>query len=265
MSSACKRTFVIGLDGAMGSAMRKAQTPNIDALLAEGVVSYSAQTVVPSSSYQAWGAMFHSVSPEKHRIDGEHPCGEELAWPSYMKVIQNARPELRVASFSCWNPINTNIIERSLNCHRVSLPDPALASAAAEYIRATPPDVFFMQFDFIDAAGHSHGYGTAPYLEQIERTDAEVGQVIDAIKEAGILDDSLVIVVSDHGGLDKGHGSAHPDCLTIIWGARGPKVKRGVELADRISIMDTGPVILKALGLPAPRGWDGRVPRGVFV
>ena len=87
MPTKCKSVFVIGLDGAMGSAMRKAETPHINALLSEGVVTYSAQTVVPSSSFQAWGAMFHSVGPDKHRIDGEHPCAEDVPWPSFMKVI----------------------------------------------------------------------------------------------------------------------------------------------------------------------------------
>jgi predicted AlkP superfamily pyrophosphatase or phosphodiesterase len=265
MPASCKHVFVIGLDGAMGSAMQKAETPNIDALLAGGVASYSAQTVVPSSSYQAWGAMFHSVGPEKHKIDGEHPCVEDVPWPSYMKAIQQARPALKLASFSCWNPINTNIIERSVNCHRVSLSDPELAVAAADYIRATPPDVFFMQFDFIDGAGHSHGYGTASYLEQLKTTDAQVGQVINAIKASGVFDESLIVVVSDHGGVGKGHGGDHPDCLAIIWGARGPGVRRGAELGSEVSIMDTAPVILHALGLPAPSGWDGKVPEGVFA
>jgi hypothetical protein len=249
----------------MGRAMQKAETPQIDALLSEGSVTYSAQTVVPSSSFEAWGAMFHSVGPAKHRINGDSPCAEDVPWPSFMKVIKQARPDFSCASFSCWNPINTQIIEQALDCHRVSLPDPELAAAAADYIRHSPPNVYFMQFDFIDAAGHRHEYGSEKYLEQIETTDAQVGLVLDAIKDAGVFDESLIMIISDHGGTGTGHGTDHPDCLEIIWGCRGPGISRGVQLAEAINIADTSPVVLRAFGIPAPAGWDGRVPDGVFA
>ncbi len=265
MSRTCERAFVIGLDGAMGRAMRKARTPHIDALLSEGVVTYSARTVFPSSSYEAWGAVFHSVGPNVHQIDGEHPCPDDAPWPSFMKVIKEARPDLVCAAFSCWNPINTNVIEPSCDCYRVSLPDPELAVRAAEYIRATPPHVFFMQFDFIDAAGHKSEFGSDAYLEQIATTDVQVGQVLDAIGEAGILDESLIILLSDHGGVGRDHGMDHPDAVEIIWGCRGPGVRHGVELTSRVDIGDTAPVVLRAFGMPAPDGWEGKVPEGIFA
>ena len=265
MTAECARVFVIGLDGAMVRAVRQAKTPNIDALVAEGVVTYAARSVVPSASYEAWGAMFHGVGPEKHRIDGEHPIAEDVAWPSFMKVIKQARPETSCAAFSCWTPINERVIEASIGFHSVSLPDPELALAAADYIRESPPDVYFMQLDLIDAAGHRHGYGTDGYLEQIATTDSEVGLVIDAIKDAGVFDESLIILLSDHGGEEKTHGSDHVDCIEIVWACRGPGVRQGVELETEVNIADTAPVVLRALGLPAPAGWDATVPDGIFA
>jgi predicted AlkP superfamily pyrophosphatase or phosphodiesterase len=183
MQEKCKRAFVIGLDGAIGWAVRQAETPNIDALLSAGIVMYSAETVVPSASFEAWGAMFHGVGPEKHQLDAEHPISEDAPWPSFMKVAKQLRPATKCASFSCWAPINTHIIEPSCECHCVSMLDPQLALAAAEYIWAQPPDLYFMQLDFIDAAGHSHGYGSPKYIEQITNTDAHVGIVLDAIRD----------------------------------------------------------------------------------
>jgi len=266
MADHCERVFVIGIDGAMGRGMRAAKTPNIDALLADGVVSYSARTVMPSSSFQAWGAAFHGVGPEKHEIGREKPISEDVAWPSFMKVIKQARPDFQFAAFCCWKPIITHIIEPSVECHTVSLPDPEVAAAAAEFIRQSPPNVFYMHLDFVDAAGHRHGYGTDPYLEQIATTDGEVGQVLDAIKAAGILDQSLVMVLSDHGGFGQKHGTDHEECMQIAWGCRGPGIRSGgIELGSDIGIGDTPAVITRALGLPAPAGWDGQVPEGVFA
>ena len=48
----CGRVFVIGLDGARGEAVREAYTPNIDAVLCEGVVTCAATTVSRSGSAQ---------------------------------------------------------------------------------------------------------------------------------------------------------------------------------------------------------------------
>ena len=264
MKGKCKRVFVIGLDGAMGSAVRKAATPHVDEVLAQGVVTYSATTVVPSASFEAWGAMFHGVGPEKHRLGGNNPISEDTQWPSFMKVAKLSRPETRCASFSCWQPINTHIIEPSCECHCVSLPDPELVEAAADYIRARPPDVFFMQLDFIDGAGHSHGYRSSEYLEQISATDTLVGKMIDAIRDAGVLDESLIILLSDHGGEGTSHGSDHPDCLNIFWACRGPGIRSGIELEAEINIMDTAAVAAHALGLTTPDGWDARIPDDVF-
>jgi hypothetical protein len=259
-----RRVFVIGLDGAIGWAVREAHTPNIDAVLSEGVVTYSAKTVFPSASFEAWGAMFHGVGPEKHKIRGGYPCPEDVPWPSFFKVAQKVRPEAKCASFSCWEPINTHIIELSCMCHSVSMPDPQLTAAAVEYIRTNPPDLYFMQLDFIDGAGHSHGYGSRKYLDQITATDVLVGEVIGAIRDAGVFDESLIILLSDHGGEGRSHGGDHPNCMNIFWGCRGPGIRRGVELEDEVNIMDTAAIVARALELEPPPGWDARVPKGVF-
>ena len=143
------------------------------------------------------------------------------------------------------------------------MPDPELAEAAADYIRNHPPEMLFMQLDRTDSAGHAHGYGTAPYLEQIAVSDSLVGLVVDAIKDAGAFDESLIVVLSDHGGKDKSHGSNHPDCMSTFWGCRGPGVVKGGEV-NEMNIMDTAPIVARALGLTPPDGWDGRIPAGIF-
>ena len=104
-----RRVFVIGLDGASGWAVREAYTPNIDELLKEGVVAYNAKTVYPSSSYEAWGSLFHGVSPEKHKISSNNPCPDDTPWPSFIKVIRENFPQTKCAIFSCWEPIITHI------------------------------------------------------------------------------------------------------------------------------------------------------------
>jgi len=259
------RAFIIGLDGAAGRGVRDAATPNIDAVMAGGARTYSARTVYPSASFQAWGAMFHGVGPEKHNLGGNTPITEDAAWPSFMKIARQVRPETKCASFSCWEPINSKIIEPSCNCHCVSMGDPELVAAAVEYIPANKPDIFFMQLDFIDHAGHRDGYMTEEYLKQISATDVLVGKVIDAIRKAGLYDDSLIAILSDHGGVDHTHGTDHDDCMTVFWSCRGPGIASGRELDSDVNIMDTAAVVAQCLGLKKPAGWDAKIPAGVFA
>jgi predicted AlkP superfamily pyrophosphatase or phosphodiesterase len=264
MQKRCERAFVIGLDGAGGGAVREAQTPQIDRLLSEGAWTYSAQTVYPSSSFPAWGALFHGVGPERHRIDEAHPCQEDVPWPSFFKLARQAWPDSELASFSCWEPINGAIIEPSCACHLVSLPDPELVPAVVAYIRTHDPKLLFVQLDHIDAAGHKHGYGSPAYLAQIAQHDLYVGAILEAIRQAGWYEGSLILLVSDHGGHERSHGTRDPQDMTIVWGCRGPGIRYGCEIEAEVSIMDTAAVVAQALGLAQPCSWEAKIPPGVL-
>ena len=264
MSNRPKRVFVIGIDGAMGSAVKLAKTPNIDAVIENGVFTYLAQAVVPSASFQNWGALLHGVEATVHQISDANPIQEDVPFPSFLIVLRRAQPNRTCAVFSCWSPINQYIIEQSIDCHRVSQPDSELVQTAANYIRQSPPDLFFMQLDDIDAAGHREGYGSKKYLQQIEKTDDEVGVVIQAIQDADVYSESLILIISDHGGFGTGHGGDEPECLEIFWSVRGPSIARGIELDQPISIKDTASIILHAFDTPIPKGYAGQIPARIF-
>ena len=274
MAALCERVFVIGLDGLRGPAIHEADTPNLDAFRADAAWTTTAQTVMPSSSYEAWGSLFHGVSPQTHNIGGPTPITEEVAWPSFMKVARQQHPEWTMGAFSCWTPINTDIIEASTHCHFESAGDEVLTPAAAEFIRTQKPTLMFLHLDYIDGAGHGHGYTSAKYNEVIAETDARIGEVLAAIRDIGAYDSSLIIISSDHGGCEveyegkiyQSHGVDEPDCMNIFWACRGPGVARGVELDGDVSIMHTAPVVAHALGLDIPEGWEVRTPpAGVFT
>jgi len=273
MKAACERAFVLGLDGLRGPAVAEADTPNLDRVLAEGAWTLHAKTVLPSSSYPAWGSMLHGVAPEKHRLNSENTARDDSAWPSFLRVAREAHADWTLAAFSGWPPINTDLIEQSCQCVFQAGPDVELTSAAAEFIRAHRPRLFFLQLDDIDAVGHRDGYRSDEYLAKITETDGLVGLIFEAIRDSGAFDRSLIVVLSDHGGCEiiqdgktwQSHGTDHPDCVDILWACRGPGVAQGVELAAEVNIMDTATVVAHALGLPVPSAWDAQVPDGIFV
>jgi predicted AlkP superfamily pyrophosphatase or phosphodiesterase len=272
VSRTINRVFVLGIDGA-GQFIQNTEIPNIIKLLEAGALTYEAQTVFPSISAECWGAMFHGVDPEKHELTNEKaatlPYPENSPYPSFLKLARQAWPDCKLAAFSEWSPINDGIIEQSCGLHAVSLPSPELAEAAADYIRANPDvKILYMQFDQVDAAGHKHGYGNEGHLQSITDCDGYIGTVLAAIEDAGLMEDSLVIITTDHGGggdgKPKSHGSADPLDMTIFWGCYGPGIKPGTKLAAGLSIKDTAAVVAYALGLNAPQTWEGKVPGDLF-
>ncbi|NEW05067.1 sulfatase-like hydrolase/transferase [Paenibacillus sp. SYP-B3998] len=265
-----KRVFILGIDGA-GAFNRETETPHIDALLQAGARTDSAQTVFPSNSGECWGALLHGVTPDRHRshtyIKEEQHYPKDSATPSLFSLIKKASPGSKMASFVSWKPILTGIIEDDSDIHKYAAPDDELVPAIVTYIHENPDlKLLFVQLDDVDYAGHRHGYGSAEYLTSISKADQQIGAITVAIREAGLLDDSLIIVTTDHGGGgvdDFNHGSDHEKDMTIFWGCRGPGVHADADLSG-LSIMDTAAVTLRALGLPPLANADAKLPNGLF-
>jgi len=51
----------------------------------------------------------------------------------------------------------------------------------------------------VDSAGHSYGPDSPQVVTAILNVDAAIGQLLDGLKARGILDDTHVVIVSDHG------------------------------------------------------------------
>lgn len=44
------------------------------------------------------------------------------------------------------------------------------------------------------------------YNEELKNVDQRIGRIVKAVREAGIEDETINIVTSDHSGAGKGHG-----------------------------------------------------------
>ncbi len=102
------------------------------------------------------------------------------------------------------------------------------------------------------------------YDKNVARTDRYLGELVDKLDSLGIRDETLIVVVSDHGeGLFEhdivGHAShVYEDQLRILWMMRGAGLPEGHVIEDRPGLMtDVAPTILGVVGLSA-RGMDGR-------
>lgn len=171
-----------------------------------------------------------------------------------------------MASFVGWKPINSGLIETGSDVLRVTMADQELVESLGSYIENNPDfDFLFVQLDEPDGVGHSHGFDSKEQHAAIHRADRQTLSIHGALERQGLLDDALLILVSDHGGGGrdpKNHSSDHPRDMTIFWGCvgRGSMAGSGSGVRTPVHLKDTPAVCARALGLAAPSGWDGRVP-----
>ena len=225
--SMAKRVIILGIDGA-GRFVQEADAPHLHALLQAGAYSYDAQTVFPSISAECWGSLLYGVSPDQHGLDNDRAIHGQIRRAFLCITIQAGPPAMPDAPLSrsgCWEPINTGIIENTINVHMESKPDPELTEAIVDYIHERPDfKLMFIQLDHPDGAGHKYGFGTDKRLLQIAVTDKYVGMIIKALDDQQLLEDTWIITVTDHGGggaHPNDHGSDHPMDMTITWGITG--------------------------------------------
>lgn len=104
---------------------------------------------------------------------------------------------------------------------------------------------------------------TALYDGQITAVDDCIGRVLDAIRDAGIEDDTIVLLTSDHGDLLGSHGlfnknTHHEESIHIPMIFRYPgRLKPFVVETQVISLVDAMPTLLDLCGIPAPDSVQG--------
>ena len=265
-----KHAVIVGLDG-MGNFCKDTATPHMDRIFENGAKTLYALSMFPTISAQNWGAMLLGAAPEVHGLTNGSISRQEYAnktLPSIFTTVRKAYPDCRLCSVSNWAPINKGIIEHDIG---VDMYAPGsgeeTADKAVERILTTKPDLLFIHIDDPDEAGHRYGYGTAGHLETISRADSMVGRIYDAYCDAGIIEDTLFIVITDHGGYKCGHGGYTEGEKYIFFGLAGKTVNKTDDFYAMTR--DVNAVIRYAFGIeipqPDPEGYSSQVPEGVFA
>lgn len=122
--------------------------------------------------------------------------------------------------------------------------------------------MLFIYLNDADLAGHAHGWMSPQYLTAAAELDVAIG----ALSE--LADDSLVIVLADHGGggvTAHDHAEPHPvnDRIPLI--LAGPDVTRRHQLTRAVSLLDVPPTVLWWSGVDVPASYEGRVLSQAFT
>jgi predicted AlkP superfamily pyrophosphatase or phosphodiesterase len=270
-----KHVFVIGIDGMSCEGLKKAQTPNMDMLIQNGALCDRVRTVLPSSSSPNWASMLMGAGPEIHGIISnewqvdKHDLDATVTndygyFPTVLSAIRAQRPEAKIGMLYHWKDFG-RLFEKELASFNRHFPtEKATAYAIADYIKKEKPDFLFSQLDHVDAAGHRFGHLTPEYFNSISRADSLVGIIMDAVREAKIENETMIFVVSDHGGVNKGHGGTDLREVTVPFILSGAGVKKNYHVPIEVYIYDVAPTIVFALNLKEHTAWRGKAIKCAF-
>lgn len=102
------------------------------------------------------------------------------------------------------------------------------------------------------------------YAETLLGVDDSVGRVLDALKDRGQLDSTLLIYMGDNGFAFGEHGlidkrTAYEESMRVPMLARCPELfPGGRALTEMVAGLDIMPTVLDAAGVAIPAGLDGR-------
>ena len=107
-------------------------------------------------------------------------------------------------------------------------------------------------------------YVVAMYDQEIRYLDDGVSQILGTLDEMGLAEDTLVVLLADHGtsltenGIFFEHHGLY-DCtihvpLIFRWPGRVP---RGRRVPAMLQMSDVAPTILEAIGVPVPEDMEG--------
>lgn len=265
---AYEHVFIIGIDGA-GAAFEKCDTPNFDRIFEKNAYRHNAVTEYVTVSAQNWGSILTGVSYDMHGLDndvtGKQQRSSDTEYKTIFYYARQQFPNEKLVSFCHWGNINYGIIENDLHVRKVSrLSDALVAESIVSYFRhGNAPKLMFVQLDDVDHAAHTYGGFSDEYYEAVEKVDVYLGDIYDAIDERDLMQNSLFIVVADHGETAGGHGGQTPEESSAVLAVAGHSVNKMI-LPETVHNRDVSAIALYALGIEQPEQFISTVPEGLF-
>jgi len=218
------------------------QTPNLRALMKDGAYAKGVNSVFPSMTYPSHTTIVTGVQPAKHGIFYNNiytPDGapQQPYWQDssiHALTIWKAAKEKGMTVASLYWPVSANApVDYNIPDigglgdevrAQYSLPqgfyaevkkevfggvdkidagkNQNIAKIAAYVIKKSKPELMTIHVFSVDHAEHVEGrYGTE-VQEAVADADAAVGIIVDALKEAGIWESTVLLIGGDHGFYD---------------------------------------------------------------
>ena len=271
-----ENVVLIGADGFGAFIMHEnpGAFPNIEKLAASGSSTLEMRSVLPSSSAVNWASILMGAGPELHGYTGWGSRTPDLPsrvlspsgiFPDIFGLTRTAYPEAELGVFYPWEGIGYLFDTTAVNVNAFVGNDSIMTARVVDYLIGSKPKLAFFYFAEPDGAGHGKGWESPEYFEMCRRIDGYVGEILAAVDKAGMRDNTVVIFVSDHGGVGHGHGGKSMREMQVPYIIAGPGIKQGHKIPESMMVFDNAATIARLLSVEIPQVWIGRAPESVFA
>jgi len=264
----------------------QAQTPRLDALAASGLRFEHASTVAPLT-LPAHSSLMTGTFPAWHGVrdnGGFYLDDDQLTLAEMLRergfrtggfvgaFVLDRRWGISQGFDRYFDDFDLDKYENASMMDTIQRPGGEVVDHALEWLKADATQPFFAWVHLYDA--HTPYEAPEPYRSRFPRTrdgaydaeissaDAQVGRLVDALRDAGRLDDTLIVVVGDHGEMLGEHGEPTHGFFIYEGATRIPLVISGpgvpaAVISDQVRIVDVAPTALSLLGVPVPKPVQG--------
>jgi predicted AlkP superfamily pyrophosphatase or phosphodiesterase len=250
------KVILISIDGMRSDGLRACGNPYTGKLEEMCTYTYTCQSMNPSVTFPCHFSMTHSVTPQRHGILTNTYVPQVRPVMGIFEKIKHAGGIS--AMFYGWEPLRDIASPGALkfstyiNAYMKESSDTVLTDEAIRVIGENKPDFAFLYMVETDEkGGHDNGWMSDEYLRRISIAIDNVKRVIDTFG-----DEYSVIVMADHGGHDRSHGSTLPEDMTIPFFFYGSEFLGGKEV-EGISLLDIAPTIAHLMGIEPEKEWEG--------
>ena len=263
-----EHVVLIGVDGMGAEGVSRVDPPALRSLQERGAWTRKARAVIPTVSAPNWASMIMGAGPPQHGITSNDwrvdqfeiapTCQDKGGYfPTIFRLLRAQRPSAKIAVIHEWKGLAHLFSASDIDTLR-QLPDHReTMQQAIEIVVKEKPTLTMIHLDHVDHAGHADGWYSPTYDEAIREADRLIGELLDRLHRAGMLERTAILVTADHGGKEKKHGGMSMGEIEIPWILTGPGVPKG-EIMDPVNTYDTAATIADLLGLRPPTCWIGQ-------
>ncbi len=250
------KVILISIDGMRPDGLKTCGNPYVKELERICAYTYYARSMTPSVTFPCHFSMTHSVTPQRHGILTNIYVPQVRPVMGIFEKIRNAGGVS--AMFYGWEHLRdiaspgTLKFSTYINAYMKESCDTVLTDEAMRVIGENKPDFAFLYMVETDEkGGHDNGWMSEEYLRRISIAIDNVKRVVDKFGE-----EYSIVIMSDHGGHDRSHGSELPEDMTIPLFFCGKEFNAG-EITRQLSLLDIAPTIAKIMGIDPEMEWEG--------
>lgn len=279
-----KHVIVVGFDGFSSFSINDGKVlpdmkhmPALRNLMANGSYTLENRSVLPSSSAVNWASMWMGAGPELHGYTTWGSQTPDLPsrvltangiFPDIFAMVRKTHPNAEIGYIYEWGGMR--YLADTLSIDYIQ-PAPLSGenvdestALAVNYIKEKKPNLCAVIFAEPDGTGHGIGWESPEYIEKLTHLDQALAAIVKAVEEAGIKDETVIMVTADHGGTGTSHGGITMKEMQTPIVFCGKGIKKGFVIPESTMVYDIAGTIGYMFGIEQPQVWTARSITSIF-